>query len=312
MSIYIKNWKKKFAVFIFIYVLIVILAGGIVRTTQSGMGCPDWPTCFGQWIPPTSVSELPANYESYLRKQDIDHTFNVYHTWIEAINRYIAALLGVFAVLQCILFYKVKKTYRKVFTTSLLFLALVIITGLFGAIVVRLNLAHLSISVHLLLALLLLITQLYLLVNAYAIQPIAITIKSKKILYLTALIITIQFVLGTIVRMHVDDVSKALQYTNRQLWLVNMPLVFVIHRSFSWLVMGSIMYCYFYFKQTPFKKYTLVLLLLAVANVTLGVIMYYNNIPALAQPLHLLLGTMAMAYMVYLLLITKTQKVATI
>src|ERR1700749_1530440 len=116
----------------FILTFLVIIAGGVVRTTHSGMGCPDWPTCFGSWIPPTNASQLPPDFEKYLRKQDIDHTFNALHTWIEYFNRLLGTLLGIFALVQCVLLFRKKNIYQKAYRLSLAYLITIVLTGLFG------------------------------------------------------------------------------------------------------------------------------------------------------------------------------------
>ena len=75
----------------------LILAGGIVRATGSGMGCPDWPKCFGRWIPPTEFSQLPSNYrEIYGAKLKGEVEFNAVKTWIEYANRLLGVLVGFF------------------------------------------------------------------------------------------------------------------------------------------------------------------------------------------------------------------------
>lgn len=74
---------------------LLILAGGIVRSSGSGMGCPDWPRCFERWVPPTNVSELPVNYQEIYKDRGYHSTeFNVMKTWTEYINRLIGAVTG--------------------------------------------------------------------------------------------------------------------------------------------------------------------------------------------------------------------------
>jgi heme a synthase len=298
----ISNWVLA----TFILCFLVIIAGGVVRTTQSGMGCPDWPRCFGKWIPPTEASQLPADFEKYLGKQDIDHTFNAYHTWIEYINRLLGVLLGVFGIIQVLLLFKKRKQHTKAWKLSLAFLALVILTGLFGAIVVKFNLAHLSISVHLLFAIILLQVQLglWMVVNgSFARYQIAPTTRQMLWIFLATLFI--QSVLGTVVRMHVDDISKALNYQQRELWLAGDPTIFLIHRSLSWLVVLMALRLAWknksiiYFKQKFYVLATVVLVAMAT-----GIIMYFDHIPAFAQPVHLLLASVAITQTMQLLFAT--------
>ena len=299
----IKNWT----IATFILCFLVIIAGGVVRTTQSGMGCPDWPKCFGKWIPPTNASELPANFEKYLRKQDIDHTFNAFHTWIEYINRLLGVLLGLFAIIQVTLLFFKRKEFAKPYKLAIAFLTTVILTGLFGAIVVKLNLAHVSISVHLLFAILLVQIQVAVILSLQ--QKLFFIVVDKKVkymLWLFLLFIFFQSVLGTTVRMYVDDVSKMLQYQQRESWLANSPIAFLIHRSFSWVILLSVLFIAWYCRNIPdIKNKIFTLAAIIVLSMITGIVLFYANMPAVVQPIHLLLASLAITQTVAVLLQTK-------
>lgn len=296
----IKNWA--FATFILCF--LVIIAGGVVRTTQSGMGCPDWPRCFGKWIPPTNAAELPADFEKYLGKQDIDHSFNVWHTWIEYVNRLLGVLLGLFAVIQVAVLISRRKSLRSAWRLAIAFLLTVIITGLFGAIVVKYNLAHLSISVHLLFAIILLQIQLalWLAVNN-RVKDLPAPAAIYRAVGIFLCILLMQAILGTMVRIHVDDVSKLLNYEMRETWLANEPIIFLIHRSSSWLVLITAVGLAWYSRKQHRLAISVKWLTATVfANMVTGIVLYYADMPAAAQPLHLLLAAIAITQTVALLL----------
>ena len=295
----VKNWILA----TFILTFLVIIAGGVVRTTQSGMGCPDWPRCFGKWIPPTNASELPPDFEKFLSKQDIDHSFNAFHTWIEYINRLLGVLLGLFAIIQVVLLFRKRKLMRTSWRLALAFLAVVVLTGLFGAIVVKYNLAHVSISVHLLFAVILIQVQLALLLSARdKLSSVLIDNKIKKILIFFLLILFIQSVLGTMVRMYVYDVSKMLQYEQRETWLANSPVAFLIHRSFSWIVLLMALFLAWSGKKSLVRNKLFMLTATVLLSMITGIVLFYADMPAIAQPLHLLLATLAITQCVSILL----------
>ena len=136
---------------------LVILAGAVVRGTGSGLGCPDWPRCFGQWVPPTDISELPANYkEVYKIAGKTIADFDPFKTWTEYINRLLGALLGVLIVILFGKSLKMKEYEKNIpwFCGGLLFL--IIIQGGVGALVVSTHLKPFLITIHMFLAILLL------------------------------------------------------------------------------------------------------------------------------------------------------------
>jgi len=62
-----KNFRK-IAKTSLVIVYLVIIAGAIVRVTGSGMGCPDWPQCYGYYIPPTTASEVEWKPQTNYKK----------------------------------------------------------------------------------------------------------------------------------------------------------------------------------------------------------------------------------------------------
>lgn len=266
----------------------VIIAGGVVRMTQSGMGCPDWPKCFGMWVPPTDASQLPANYESYLKQQDIDHSFNVFHTWTEYINRLLGALLGILLLVQFVWSLKFRKTNPKVVWLCLALLLFTGFQGWLGKRVVDTNLETIKITIHMLVAIL--------------IAALALTIihflspsqrynnkKLRNITFITLALLLVQIVFGTAVREQIDHISKAMNFDNRGQWVGKLDYVFYIHRTFSLVIAVLCLYIYFQFKKSGISMRSTTLIVFCVfSEIALGIVMANLDMPALAQPLHLL------------------------
>lgn len=283
------NAYLKYTWFVLIMVFLVILAGGVVRMTQSGMGCPDWPRCFGRWIPPINESQLPADYEKYLRAQDIDHSFNAYHTWIEYINRLLGALLGIFILIHTAWsLKKFRKTKKGVVWLSFFMLIAVAFQGYLGKMVVDANLSVVKVTMHMLVALLIAALPVWIIAKIKDHKVEAGTVL-KRISVITLLMVLVQIILGTDVREQIDEISKSLDYMNRELWIEKLDYMFIVHRSFSWLVGITCVWLFWRSSKFPELKTQRFLIVIPVmVSIGAGLSMNYLNVPAIAQPIHLL------------------------
>jgi cytochrome c oxidase assembly protein subunit 15 len=91
--------------------------------------------------------------------------------------------------------------------------------------------------------------------------------------------------------MHIDDISRALDYGKRDSWLNNAPWIFMLHRSFSWLVLiGTAWMAYKSRGYHAIRKQANYLLLTMICSMLTGIVLYYLDMPAVAQPVHLLLA----------------------
>lgn len=73
----------------FFMVIIVVVLGAYTRLVDAGLGCPDWPTCYGHlWVPSSAIDIAAANLEF------IDQPVEVNKTWPEQIHRIFASSLG--------------------------------------------------------------------------------------------------------------------------------------------------------------------------------------------------------------------------
>lgn len=292
--------------FVLFFVFVVIAAGGIVRMTQSGMGCPDWPRCFGSWIPPTNASQLPADYEKYLRKQDIDHQFNAAHTWTEYINRLLGAILGVLFIIHVI--WSARKFFSSkpiIFWLSFLLLIATGVQGWLGKRIVDANLAVVKVTTHMLVALIIAIIPVIILRKLQNITPVE-NKGTRWLAIITLVCLLVQIVLGTEVREQIDEVSRSLSFEQRWLWIDRLDYFFTIHKSFAWV--ATLCCLMLFWRSLPYKVLSSLggwIFVVVLITLGLGLSMLYLHVPAFAQPLHLICSSVLFTLVYALILRVK-------
>lgn len=341
------NSYRRFSGITVVAVYFLILVGGIVRSTGSGMGCPDWPKCFGSVIPPTRVDQLPANYqEIYLTQRlaknerfvatltalgfretaeklandksiQVEEEFNATKTWIEYINRLIGVVVGLLIIATLIKSFSLWSLDRRIVGSAVASLVLVLFTGWVGSIVVSTNLLPWMITFHMLLALALVAVLLYSYHRAGRLlgnlsMGTAVPKKIVRILIVGLVLMVFQVVLGTQVREAINVVSSSLGDMLRGEWVERTGLVFVVHRSFSLVLLGiHLVYFFWVFsyaqRKTAVNFLSQALVVVILFEIGSGVGMAYFGIPAFLQPLHLVLGSLILGIQFLLILHLRDQ-----
>jgi cytochrome c oxidase assembly protein subunit 15 len=255
-----KKYFQKSAKISLILVYLVIFAGAFVRLTGSGMGCPDWPKCFGYYIPPTELKELlftpgkeydkgqviikdekllvakndfvakntfeKSNWEEYTKHEYA--IFNPLHTWIEYINRLLGALAGIACFITLIISFSYWKKKKMYLFLSFFICVLMGFQAWLGKTVVDSVLSPIKITTHMLAALLIISFQLYLIYTTKNNKSAILKDPTfKKVLFLSLILTLIQIILGTSVREHVDTLAEA--GAPEILWLQNPSFSFYFH-----------------------------------------------------------------------------------
>lgn len=305
-----------------IYVL--ILVGGIVRATGSGMGCPDWPTCFGQWIPPTSESQLPAGYqEIYADRGYAETTFNVRKTWTEYLNRLLGVFTGFLIFLTLLAALPYRKHDNKVFLMAFSGFVLVGFQGWLGSRVVASNLHTGMITLHMLVAQIIVAILIYTLVRSQFGSSVtgAKSVKQQRTglelpqglrwLLIVAMIASLaQILLGSQVREAIDLIARQSNFENRHLWIENLPLIFSVHRITAYPTVAiSILFTVMIFREAGLAKryrtYSAILALLVVGTLVLGLSLDQMHVPIYAQPLHLWFASMIFGAQFYMFVLDR-------
>jgi len=284
-------------------VYFVILVGGIVRASGAGMGCPDWPTCFGQWIPPTEEAQLPANYHEIYAQRGYENTqFNPVKTWTEYTNRLIGVTIGFLIFLTAWSSRIYLKSDKTIFYLALASFFLVGFQGWLGSTVVASNLKPFMITLHMLLALFIVALLIYTIARS---QRDAISLfdtrglpdKFRTILLIAMIMTLLQIAMGSQVREAVDFIAHEHSYIDRKYWRDDFPIVFYIHRSFSSLILFINLWMAWKIYQAMPKTSLLLrtgvtLGVLVVTAILLGITLDRLGVPPIAQPLHLLMANL--------------------
>ncbi|MGY8747910.1 MAG: COX15/CtaA family protein [Pirellulales bacterium] len=294
--------------------IVLVIVGATVRVTGSGLGCPDWPTCWGCLIPPTHVDQIDVDkldiekFKRHAVKKGIDpdtitrdtvlDSFDPVHTWIEFGNRLTSLPLGLASLLLAFFSFTAKRHRRWIILLSWLGLIDVIGNAIMGALVVRSGLQPGIITLHMGLAFLLIcmmVAVVFLSRPNEGPKPsreFDPKIKTQLIIFslLFFAFLFCEGLMGSQLREQTDEFAKVADGLSRNQWAdkLNETWIYKVHRSFSWsLLITAGLIFYWVKKKTQLQlREPKLMLAMVVSMMLMGIILAHISVYQVIQVLH--------------------------
>jgi len=292
----------------------LIMVGGLVRASGAGLGCPDWPRCFGSWIPPASAAALPPPFDP--------SQFNATLMWTEYVNRLLGVTVGFLIFSTVVSAWRHHRHEPHILWTSVAAFLLVGFEGWLGGRVVAHDLAAWIVTVHMIVALI--IVSLLLYATAYAFYhpasgptgaaltrageaAVARRLLGRGVWALLGLTL-VQVVLGTLVRGRVDEaLDAAVARTDAVAWV---GAAATWHRDVAFVVlMGALVLLLRVWsrhaREARIVQWANIVAGLAVAQVALGAALAFVALVPAGQIGHLTLASLLLGAQTMLLLLVR-------
>ncbi|MFN3561874.1 MAG: COX15/CtaA family protein [Chloroherpetonaceae bacterium] len=280
-------------------VYFLIFIGGLVRVSGAGLGCPDWPRCYGLWIPPTSADQLPSQYDPL--------TFNPILTWIEYLNRLVGVVVGFFILILAGLAVKNFSKRVRILVPSLAALVLVAFQGWLGKIVVSSDLHPFIVTLHLVMALVIVSILINVAIQARELRnPEPDTLNKSnqsRIVFGLWIAVMLQIVLGTQVRETLEWLSREYPLLNEFDWLEQARSIGIAHSVYGTLLTIAIVWIgrkqlkenHFSPLLSDVVKFSMAI---AVAQLGVGVLLVKLGIPQAVQVFHQWMSSLLVGFIV--------------
>ncbi len=129
-----------------ILAVFVIMLGAYTRLTDAGLGCPDWPGCYGRMVLPDNANELSNAQQIYPDQPIVAHK-----AWTEMVHRYVAGTLGILLLILAVwAIIRHRRHLRQPMVTPFLLIGVLIFQAILGMWTVTLKLLPLVVTGHLL------------------------------------------------------------------------------------------------------------------------------------------------------------------